>query len=330
MQLSLGRFVPSFFLIWALAAGALAESPFERLRSVSLLPPLDLAKLQRGEIVVERGPVGQFPRGIHLQSSYFIHAPIAVVGNAFLHWDPRRDPDVRLYREYELPGRPHDFQSLRLDPAFGGDKWLLDHSVRVARGDAPSDLHLTKEEAVLLRQKSSDEAWREILLGRSKDLAREGLTALAPYRTGESISPGSEFHGLLTLAPKAVQHFQPILKTRPIAARGKAASETVAYWEATRVRDHTTLQLGLFAAQKSAESWQLINCVYYPSDTYYMALDLFQLWPLEGGTLVWQVGFVSAPFRTYLGGVDRFVAGKLMTEETVDMIKAFRADLEKQ
>ena len=31
------------------------------------------------------------------------------------------------------------------------------------------------------------------------------------------------------------------------------------------------------------------------------------------GTLVWQVGFVSAPFRSYLGGVDRYVAGKQMT-----------------
>ena len=112
-------------------------------------------------------------------------------------------------------------------------------------------------------------------------------------------------------------------------SNGTPASEAVGYWEMTKVRDHTTLQLGVFAAQKTANSWQLVNCVYYPSDTYFMALDLFQLWPVDGGTLVWQVGFVSAPFRTYLGGVDRYVAGKQMMQETIDTIKAFRADVEK-
>ena len=130
----------------------------------------------------------------------------------------------------------------------------------------------------------------------ARALARGGLAAVAPYGTDNSLSPASEFRGLLTLAPKAAQHFQSITKAQPIVASGKPASEAIGYWEATRVRDHTTLQLGLFAAQKAPASWQLIDCVYYPSDTYFMALDLFQLWPLDGGTLVWQVGFVSAPF----------------------------------
>ena len=57
-----------------------------------------------------------------------------------------------------------------------------------------------------------------------------------------------------------------------------------------------------------------------------MTLDLFQLWPVDGGTRVWQIGFVSAPFRSYLGGVDRYVAGKQMTTETLDTIRAFRVD----
>ena len=60
-----------------------------------------------------------------------------------------------------------------------------------------------------------------------------------------------------------------------------------------------------------------------------MALDVFQLWPVDGGTLVWQVGFVSAPFRSYLGGVDRYIAGKQLTQETLDTIKTFRTAVEK-
>src|SRR5262249_15606146 len=85
----------------------------------------------------------------------------------------------------------------------------------------------------------------------------------------------------------------------------------------------------LFVAQKSPNSWQLVDCVYYPSDTYYMALDFFQLWSVDGGTLVWQVGLASAPFRTYLAGVDRYFAGKIMTNETLATIRAFRSDVER-
>ena len=95
-------------------------------------------------------------------------------------------------------------------------------------------------------------------------------------------------------------------------------------------KNTTRFNLGLAPAQKSADSWQLVECVYYPSDTYFMSLNLFQFWPVDDGTLVWQVGFVSAPFRTYLGGVDRYVAGKLMTDETLETINEFRTAVEKQ
>ncbi len=317
-----------------LAGLATAATPLEQLKSVSFLPALDLTKLQKGEIVVERGSVGDFPRGVHLQSCYFIRAPMQVVGDALLHWDPvhKKDSEVRFYREYALPGTAADFKTLRLDPTHGDEQWLLERTTRAAREGKAGDLNLSKEEVELLRAKATqpNDAWQEILRHRSAALAQAGINAVPPYGADSALSPGSEFRGLLTLAPKAAQYFRPLLSGRPIVPNGKPLSEVVAYWEAARVRDHTTLQLGLFAAQKAADSWQLIDCVYYPSDTYFMALDLFQLWPVEGGTLVWQVGFVSAPFRSYLGGADRFIAGKLMTEETIETIKAFRADVEKR
>ncbi|MGI8890299.1 MAG: hypothetical protein ACR2G0_05885 [Chthoniobacterales bacterium] len=297
------------------------------------MPPLDLARLKSGEIVVERGAVGEFSRGVHLQACYFVHAPVKAVGDALLHSDSFSpfDPDVRLYREYSLPGQASDFSSLRLDHSVRDDQWLLARSSQVAKGGGDiDDLHLMNKEASLLSQKPANEAWREILQSRSESLSKGGLTSLAPYQAGGSISPGSEFRGLITLAPKAVQHFQPVLKKGPFRPGGDAGSETVAFWEATKVRDHSTLQLGFATAQKTAESWQIASCVYYPSDTYFMSLDLYQLWPIDGGTLVWQVSFVSAPFRTYLGGADRFIAGKLMTEETTKTIKRFRAAVGKR
>ena len=219
---------------------------------------------------------------------------------------------------------------MQLDPTLADDQWLLEETARISQGATASGLHLTKEEAALLQQKSMEpnEAWREILRRRSAALARGGLNAVAPYGKDESISPGSEFRGLLTLAPKVAKHFRPITGAQPMVSAGEPANETVGFWEAFKARDHNILQLGLFAARKRSDSWQLINCVYYPSDTYFMSLDLFQLWPVDGGTLVWQVGFVSAPFRGYLGGIDRFIAGKLMMQATLDTITAFRADIE--
>ena len=71
---------------WMAAAVALAlvsahGGPFEEIRALSKLPPLDLAKLKGGEIVTQRGAEGDFARGISLESCYFIAAPLEVVGN---------------------------------------------------------------------------------------------------------------------------------------------------------------------------------------------------------------------------------------------------------
>lgn len=325
-------------LCWLLAAaatGALAHGgPLDEMRALSELPPVDLTALKRGEIVSVRGPMGNFSRGIYLESCYFIHASINIVGTALLHWNPapHKSLEVRLYREFSLPAAADAFKTLQLNPAISDDRWLLGHTAEVFQAYQTGDLHLTEEEAALLRKKpmTPSVTWQEILRRRSDALARGGLSAVAPYASNELISPGSEFHGLLTLAPKIARHFRPILGAHPLVANGRLASEVVAYWETARVRNHTTLQLGLVAAHKSLESWQLIDCIYYPSDTYFMALDLYQLWPVEGGTVVWRVSFVSAPFRSYLGGLDRFVASKQMMQETLDTIGVFRADIEKR
>ena len=309
-----------------------AAEPLEVLRSVAQLSPApDLAKLKSGQILCSRGALGSFARGISLQSCYFLSAPMQVVGDSLLHWNPpqHKDLDVRLYQEYSLPGDADTFRRMQLENALKEDQWLLRQSETAGRTGHATELHLTKSELSILmgKQGAMNAAWQEILRNRSEALARGGLAAVAPYENG--ISPNSEFAGLLSLVPKAARHFQPLIGGRPLNASGKPATETVAYWETTKLQDHTTLQLGVFVAEKSPNSWQLVDCVYYPSDTYYMALDFFQLWPVDGGTLVWQVGLASAPFRSYLGGIDRYFAGKMMTNETLATIRAFRSDVEK-
>ncbi len=343
---SLGKGLGGFAVSLLAIAGAQAD-PLQELKSLSHLPPVDLARLKSGEIVTRRGAEGDFSRGISLESCYFIPAPVATVGARLLHWDPTKHPEMetRLYREYEMASSREAFQKLRLTASVTNDRWLLDHTYAIADGGAAGDLHLTASEVELIgkgvpkkgaasaqtREAQANAVWGEILRRRSDDLAKGGISAVAPYGADQSISPGSEFRGLLTLNPAATKHFRPILGAGPLLANGPAAAdEAVGYWETAQVRGHTTLQLGVFAARNSGDSWQLVDCVYYPTDTYFMVLDLFQLWPADGGTVVWQLGFVSAPFRSYLGGADRYIAGKQMTGETIQTIKAFRGDFEKR
>ncbi len=341
---SLGRILGlcALDLILVATAGA---GPLEEVRALSNLPALELAKLKSGEIVTQRGDDSAFARGITMESCYFIAVPMAAVVENLLHWNPSPHPELAtpLYREYAL-NFGAAFPALGLSSQIANDRWLLDHTYAIAEGGAPNDLHLTAAEVQLIRkgvpkketasaqerEARAKDVWGQILRQRSESLARGGLAAVAPFGDDPALSPDSEFRGLLTLNPKVAKHFEPILGARPFASKGSAPDEAVGYWDTMVVRGHSTLQLGVFAGRKGADSWQLADCVYYPSDTYFMALDVFQLWPVEGGTLVYQVGFVAAPFRAYLGGIDRYVASKQMTRETVDTIKAFRADVTKR
>lgn len=342
---SLGKSLAGIAGVILFSAGTQA-GPLEELRAVAQLPAIDLAQLKSGQIVTQRAAEGDFSRGISIQSCYFVAAPVAAVGKALLHWNPaqHRGSDVRLYREYSLSAPRGAFEGVRLNSNIANDRWLLERTYEIADGGAAGDLHLTAPEVELVRKEvpkkgaaaaqareaRANDAWGAILRRRSESLAQGGMAAVAPYGNDRSISPGSEFRGLLSLDSRAAKHFRPIVTARPFAAKGSAAAEVVGYWETTQVRSHTALQLGVFAAHETADSWQLADCIYYPSDTYFMALNLFQLWPVEGGTLVWQVGFVSVPFRGYLGGVDRYVARKQLKQETIETIKAFQAALARQ
>ncbi len=116
IHFSLGKKYRLLALAVAFTATAALAGPLEELRALTQLPAVDLAQLKAGKIVSERGPLGDFSRGIYLESCYFIHAPMEAVGDGLLHWDPvqHRDPDVRLYREYSFPGAAAVFKKLQL------------------------------------------------------------------------------------------------------------------------------------------------------------------------------------------------------------------------
>jgi len=156
------------------------------------------------------------------------------------------------------------------------------------------------------------------------------LNALPRFQAGKiDISIRNEFDSLMKMAPKIASHFQPLIAAKPFVQGGNSPDEIVPYWQESIVQGHTSLHAGFLAALKRSTSWQVADCTYFVSDTYYMSVSLYELVPIENGTLVWQIDFISAPFRSYLGGTDRFFAGKEMIKGAAKSIRLFRADIEK-
>ena len=320
-------------------ASTLAASPIDQIRSSSGLSGLDLGKIKRGEIVAARGPLGSFPRGVYTEACYFVRRPVETVGEKLLHWDTSKQPELKvsILQEYGWPPAPTVFDKVALSSSRPKDEWLIDRTAQMFASGKPDDLYLTTNEAAAARPLSSkprdagvNEFWKKILVARDRAVAAGGLNALPHFSANKTdTSQRAEFDGLMTLAPKVAAHFQPLINAKPIAGSGSSADDIVPYWQETLVRNHTTLHAGFLCAQKRPGSWMVADCTYFTSDTYFMSVTLYELFPIENGTLVWQIDFVSAPFRSYLGGADRYFAGKEIVKETMKTIQLFRGHVEK-
>jgi hypothetical protein len=330
---------------FVLAVRAVAGSPLDEIRSASRLENLDLQRLKRGDVVNARGPLGGFQRGVYTESCYFVRAPITAVASAIEHWDPtrHRDLEVSAFREYSLPSQADVFNSLTLNSSRREDRWLIDKTADLANASAASELHLTSAEiasvrsslgkspAAAQRDAKASEIWCKILHERSDALANGGLAGLPSYRSADAqISARSEFASLLKLAPAVAARFAPITNCRPFSVGGSSPDVTVAYWEASQVRGHTGLHSGVLCARKAADSWQVIDVTYYTSDTYFMSASLYEMWPLDEGTIVWQTDFVSAPFGAISSGIERVFGGREMLKESEEWIRLFRGDIERR
>jgi hypothetical protein len=322
-----------------------AAEPLDVLHATSKLPTVDLATLKQGEVVSNRGPLGTFSHGVYVESSYFIHAPTPMVGEKLLHWNPMKhgELEVQMLREFAWPAPPAVFDSLALSSSRAEDKWLIDRTWQIAPKH-PGELHLTANEpkqfrdavrslgnapAAPQREGKASEFWRRILRARNDAVAAGGLAALPPYTANdEHVSQAMEFRNLMRIAPAIAARFAPLLSKAPFTGATNPPDELVPYWEAALVRGHTSLHGGFLSARKSAASWQIADCTYFASDTYFFSVNLYELWPVENGTLVWQIDFVSAPFRGFIGNVDRIFAGKAMIKDDVQTAKLFRADAE--
>jgi hypothetical protein len=324
-------------------AGAL-----EQIRPLSSLPELDLGKLKQGEILSARGPLGNFSRGVYAETCYFIRGALPAVGEKLLHWNSSKHPELEIshLREYRWPASANAFDSLILTSARREDKWLTERTWQLLLTmGAKTDLHVTRADAASFQEMtrqarnsvSASERdavvsgfWRKVLRARGDAIAGGGLAALPPYSAdGVRIDTRVEFDNLMRLAPSIGSHFRGLINGAPFKAAANSALDIVPYWQLARARGHTNLHDAFLVAHKGTASWQLADCTYYVSDTYFMSVTLYELFPQDNGTLVWQIDFASAPFRSFTGGLDRVFAGNEMVKDAAQTAKLFRSDVER-
>lgn len=320
-------------VIFALLAGSFAAQadPLEELKAVSGLEALDARKLQAGEIVSERGTKGNFSRGVYVEACFYLKAPLATTGEFLLHWNPTQEKgtDVTQYLFYPWPTPAETFRTFQPKPGRAADKFLIDATAAAAAHGTPGELHLTPAEAALLR---APNGWARILTKRSDAMAAGGLGAVPDYTAGDvTISAQREFRSLLKMTPAIAAHFTPLIEDKTLRSGGPAAAEEVVpYAEESEVRSHTSWCLGVMGAHKTGAGWQVYDCTYYAADTYFLTVSLYQLWPWANGTLVWQVGYISAPFRPWLIRADKVFAGREMVKDNLKSIQTLRHQLEQQ
>lgn len=321
------------------------ESALDQIRSASSIPALDLGRLKKGEILSNRGSLGKFGRGIYGESCYFIHAPAVTVREKLKDWNPlpHRELGVLQIRSYQWPALPDIWETIELDDGRNIDEWLIERTVELGgKKSEPRDLHVTRTEASGLQKSLGNgtalsgkeketvinDFWRGVLRARSEALAHGGLPAIPAYTVGGvTIETRREVKDLLGLAPKITDRFQPLLGAAPFT-QGIGPDHSVSpYRETSLIRGHTGLQLGFVVSRPVGDHYQLIDCSYYVSDTYFISISLYEIWPQDNGSIVWQTDFVSAPFRSYTAGLDRIFGSGEMLKEAAQTARAFRSDV---
>ena len=173
--------------------------------------------------------------------------------------------------------------------------------------------------------------WADVLTARTKSFVSGGMSAQPPYdHAGPSIRASDEVNGLLREQEKIRRQFSGLLGATGIG-RGAGSLRPELYWELLDVDDQGVATLGADYSRAGANgSYQAADVLYYASGGYYVALTLFQMWPVtvdgKASTLVWRGDMVSAASLGSLHGVERLGSESVMMKNITKAVSLFRRD----
>jgi hypothetical protein len=334
---------PANFVVAALIAFLITRStsaladPASELAGFSIFDKIDLAELAKSDVRTEHGPPmgGRF---LSVQSCYVASGSPAQQIEGLRKWNPTRHSELKVFLHSDLPNSPSpaNFAKLKGAPSNSAVAALVAATQKVG-----SELQISKDEAKKFSTANASDSgampqavatfWSQILAGRAASFVRGGTSAQPPYdHTGDSIRPNEEANSLLRQQEKIRRQFSGFLGQTGIGRSAGSLSPEL-YWELLEVDDRGVLTLGGFYSHAGAGgTHQAADVLYYASGGYYVALALYQMWPVtvegKASTLVWRGDMISSASLASLHGVERLGSESAMVKDISKAVTLFRRD----
>jgi hypothetical protein len=244
---------------------------------------------------------------------------------------------LKVFLHSDLPSNPTpaNFAKLKTAPGNASVRSFVASTQKLS-----SDLQISRDEVKRFSGAAESSGaipapvaafWTDVLTARTKSFVSGGMSAQPPYdHAGPSIRASDEVNGLLREQEKIRRQFSGLLGSTGIG-RGAGSLRPELYWELLDVDDQGVVTLGAsYSRGGAAGTYQAADVLYYASGGYYVALTLYQLWPVtvEGkpSTLVWRGDMISAASLGSLHGVERLGSESVMMKNITKAVTLFRRD----
>ena len=309
------------------------------LASFSIFDKVDLAQLAKSDVKTAHGAPMRNPRFLAVQSCYVAPGSPAQQIEALRQWNPTRHRELKVFLHSDLPSNPTpaNFEKLKNAPDNASVRSFVTATQKLS-----ADLQISKDEAKRFSTGTGGGGgsvippavaafWADVLTARTTSFVSGGMAAQPSYdHAGASIRASDEVNGSLREQEKIRRQFSGFLGATGIG-RGAGSLRPELYWELLDADDQGVVTLGADYSRASANgSYQAADVLYYASGGYYVALTLFQMWPVtvdgKASTLVWRGDMVSAPSLGSLHGVERLGSESVMMKNITKAVTLFRRD----
>jgi hypothetical protein len=325
-----------FLLLVGSSTIARADAVSE-LASFSIFDKVDLAQLAKSDVKTAHGPPMSNRRFLAVESCYVAPGAPAQLISALRRWDPTRHRELKVFLHSDLPSSPTaaNFEKLKNAPDNGPVRALVAATQKLS-----PDLQISQAEAKKFSAEGAGGGgampasvvafWAEVLSSRTKSFVSGGTSGQPPYdHSGKAVRASDELNGLLREQGKIQRQFSGFLGATGI--RGAGSLRPVLYWELLDVDDQGVVTLGADYNRAGGDgTYQAADVLYYASGGYYVALTLYQMWPVtvdgKPSTLVWRGDMISAPSLASLHGVERLGSESVMMKQISKAVTLFRRD----
>ena len=293
--------------------------------------------MANSDVETAHGPPMGNPRFLSVQSCYVASGSPAQQIEALRRWDPTRHRELKVFLHSDLPGNPSaaNFSKLQNAPDYGPVRSFVSATQKLS-----PELQISKDEAKKFSPADAGggampaavaKFWSEVLAARTHSFSSSGTSAQPPYdHGGQAIRVSDELNGLLRQQEKIRRQFSGFLGNTGIG-RGAGSLSPELYWELLDVDDQGVVSLGAYYNRGGAGgSYQAADVLYYASGGYYVALTLYQMWPVnvegKASTLVWRGDMISAASLGSLHGVERLGSESVMMKDISKAVTLFRRD----